>query len=65
MSSAHNKSITTVAEWRATFLPNGVTQKASSDVPNLMLLAHAAARRAVDEVRGKAQTKRRSPANKG
>ncbi|MDR8025600.1 hypothetical protein KPA93_20350 [Burkholderia cenocepacia] len=60
MPNVSNKAVTSVAEWKATFLPNAVTEDPNSDVPSLTVLAHAAAIRAIDQVKKKPQSKRRS-----
>lgn len=54
----NNKPITSVAEWKATFLPNSVSEVAEDETPNLMWMAHVAAMRAVDEVSGKPARRR-------
>ncbi|WP_175908407.1 hypothetical protein [Burkholderia sp. BCC1640] len=60
MPNVPNKAVTSVAEWKATFLPNAVTEDPNSDTPNLTVLAHAAAIRAIDQVKKKPQAKRRA-----
>lgn len=67
MPNVSNKAVTSVAEWKATFLPNAVTEDPNNGVPSLTVLAHAAAIRAVEHVKKKPQGKRRAaaPANKG
>lgn len=67
MPNVSNKAVTSVAEWKATFLPNAVMKDPNNGVPNLTILAHAAAIRAIEEVKKKPQAKRRSapPTTKG
>lgn len=67
MPNVSNKAVTSVAEWKATFLPNAVTEDPNNGVPSLTMLAHAAALRAIEEVKKKPQAKRRAapPAAKG
>ncbi|MFZ3300498.1 hypothetical protein HZT44_15245 [Ralstonia pickettii] len=59
MPNVSNKAVTTVAEWKAMFLPKAVTEDAASAAPSLTVLAQAAAIRAIDQVRKQPQSKRR------
>jgi hypothetical protein len=62
MAINSNKPITSVAEWKATFLPNSVAEVAEDETPNLMWMARAAAMEAVHEVSGKPAQRRQQAA---